>query len=121
VSPDALATALSDLSAAVPGVRGVLLASTDGYPIAEQLPDHSAAATAAIVASTCKLGERLADLTGDGGMREIVVRGADGYVVVYTIGDLGVLTVLTQPSANLARLHLQARDLLSHLEEHLAT
>src|SRR5690349_20297002 len=98
------------LREAVPGVRGILVASGDGYPIASLLDGLSPASTAALVASTCKLGERLAGLTGDGGLRELVVRAAEGYVVVYTVGDQGVLTVITTPSANLARLHLEARD-----------
>ena len=103
----------------VPGIRGALVASVDGYPLAHHLPGHDAGSTAAIVASSCGLGQQLASLVGDGTMREIVVHSDQGYVVIYTVGDRGVLTVLTQPSANLARLHLRARDLVAVLADEL--
>jgi uncharacterized protein len=117
---DQLEHRLARLKEAVPGVRNVLLASSDGYPRAAVLDGLEPASTAALVASACKLGERLAGLTGEGGLRELVVRAAEGYVVMYTVGENGVLTVLTAPSANLARLHLEARDHLDELARLLA-
>jgi predicted regulator of Ras-like GTPase activity (Roadblock/LC7/MglB family) len=104
--------ALRSLARSMPNIRGALLASLDGYPLAHHLPDRDPASTAAIVASSCGLGERLAELTGDGSMREIVVNSDDGYVVIYRVGDIGVLTVLTAPAVNLAMLKLKARDVV---------
>lgn len=106
---------LASLLADLPGLRGALLASVDGRPVAARLDDLDPGATAAVVASSCALGERLADLAGEGAMEEIVVRAADGYVVIYAVGGWGVLTVLTQPSVNLARLHLAAREVVPRL------
>src|SRR5690349_13269529 len=111
---DAEAT-LIGLVHAVPNVRGALLASLDGYPIAHHLPDRDPGSTAAIVASSCGLGERLAELTGDGSMKEILVQSDDGYVVIYRVGDTGVLTVLTAPAVNLAMLKLKTRDVIAAL------
>ena len=108
---------LDGLLDSVPGLRGALVASVDGRAVAARLDDLDPSSTAAIVASSCALGERLADLAGEGGMEEIVVRAVDGYVVIYSVADWAVLTVLTRPSANLARLHLAARDVLPHLAE----
>ena len=67
------------------------------------------------MASSCGLGERLAELTGDGAMKEIVVRRADGYVVISRVGTEGVLTVLTSAAANLALLNLEARETIVRL------
>jgi predicted regulator of Ras-like GTPase activity (Roadblock/LC7/MglB family) len=111
---------LDDFSRSVAGVRGVLLASVDGRPVAAVLPDHDERSTAAIVAASLGLGSRLADLAGDGPLEEIVVRSASGYVVVYAVGDRGVLTVLTAQSTNLALLHLRARDTIPVLEDVIA-
>ena len=47
------------------------------------------------------------------------MRSADGYVIVYSVGDRWVLTVLTVPSANVARIHLECRDLCPDLEQQL--
>jgi uncharacterized protein len=108
---------LDDFSRSVAGIRGVLLASVDGHPIAAVLPSHDERSTAAIVAASLGLGSRLADLSGEGALEEIVVRSASGYVVVYAVGTLGVLTVLTVQSANLALLHLRARDTIPVLDD----
>ena len=115
VSSPAEATLVS-LVTSMPNVRGALLASLDGYAIAHHLPDRDPASTAAIVASSCGLGERLAELTGDGAMKEIIVHSDDGYVVIYRVGDTGVLTILTSPAVNLAMLKLKARDLIPRLD-----
>lgn len=107
---------LAALVTSMPFIRGALLASLDGYPLAHHLPDRDPASTAAIVASSCGLGQRLAELTGDGSMKEIQVHSEDGYVVIYRVGTTGVLTVLTSPAVNLAMLKLKARDAIPRLE-----
>lgn len=112
--------ALARLRTTVPGVRGALVASVDGRPYASYLPDHDEESTAAIVAASLGLGHRLADLTGEGDVSEIVVRSGSGYVVIYAVGERGVLTVLTTPAANLALLHLTARDVAAAIAAPLA-
>lgn len=106
---------LADLVASTKGVRGALLATVDGHPVAAVLPEHPIGSTAAIIASSRGLGERLADLSGEGRLEEIVVRSSAGYVVIYAAGARGVLTVLTVSAANLAMLHLRARDVAADL------
>ncbi len=116
-APDEALKILRGLLADVAGLRGALLGRVDGRPIASILPDHDEGATAAIVAASIGLGARLADLTGEGALQEIVVRSASGYVVLYSVGDRGVLTVLTAATANLARLHLEARHVCTALAD----
>ena len=106
---------LADLVDEVGGVRGAVLASLDGRPLGAVLHGSDAGAAAAIVASSRGLGERLAELTGDGDLEEIVVRSTTGYVVLYTAGPAAVLTVLTDSSANLALLNLKAREVAAAL------
>src|SRR5689334_20528083 len=106
---------LDDLVASMRGLRGALLATVDGRPVASVLRDHPAGSTAAIIASSRGLGERLAELSGEGRLEEIVVRSTAGYVVIYSAGDRGVLTVLTVSAANLAMLHLRAREIAAEL------
>ena len=97
------------------GVDGALLASLDGRALAAQLPSHGHRQTAAIVASSLGLGSRLAELTGDGELHEIVVRSGTGYVVIYAVADNGALIVLTKPSVNLALLHVKSRGAVQQL------
>lgn len=111
----AVTPTLERLQVAVAGIRGVLVASVDGRPLAAVLPQHDQDSTAAIVAASLALSHRLADLTGHGDLQELVVRSASGYVVVYALGDRGVLTVLTTRSSNLALVHLKAREAVGEL------
>lgn len=106
---------LTNLTFNVNAVTGALLASLDGRALAAKLTEHGHRQTAAIVASSLGLGERLAELTGTGGLEEIVVRSGSGYVVIYSVQDRGALIVLTRPSVNLALLHLKARDVVEPL------
>lgn len=113
---------LRELCREVPGVRGAWLATVDGLPLAHSFIDADGEArvepftsAAAMVAATLGLGQRLAELAGDGRMQEATVRSTSGYVVLYAVGDLAVLTVLTHPGVNVARVHLTARDLLDEL------
>jgi len=114
-STAAVEAVLAGLLEQVSGVRGALVASVDGRPVAAILPDHDPGSTAAIVAASLGLGARLADLAGEGRLQEIVVRSGSGYVVIYAVGERGVLVVLTNASANLARLHLEARQACADL------
>jgi predicted regulator of Ras-like GTPase activity (Roadblock/LC7/MglB family) len=118
----ALVSLLGDLQREVPGVRGVLLATADGLPLAHTFgPDGgqlegTSTSTAAMVAATLGLGQRLAELVGTGRLQEATVRSTSGYVIVYAVGDVAVLTVLTHPGANVARVHLVAREIVKELD-----
>ena len=107
--------AIEELATAIPHISGCLLASPDGRSLASALPGHDRRSTAAIVASSRGLGERLADLAGTGVLNEIVVRSSSGYVIVYSVSTKGALTVLAKPSVNLALVHLRARDTIDEL------
>ncbi len=108
---------LRSLAADVDGVTGSLIASLDGRPLAADFPDDDRRQAAAIVASSVGLGERLAELTGRGELREIVVRSTTGYVVIYAMGSTGALIVLATPTSNLAMLHHKVRLELPALQE----
>lgn len=114
-----VAIALQGLLEGTPGLTGALIASLDGHPVAAVLPDHEPGSTAAVVAASLGLGERLSDLTGEEPLQEIVVRSGSGYVVIYSVGRRGVLTVLARRSVNLALLHLRARELSAELADQI--
>jgi hypothetical protein len=106
---------LVELVGSIPGIAGGLVASLDGYPLVTALDDLPPGPTAAVVASSCALGARLTDLAGKGSFREVVAHSDDGYVVLYTVGARGVLAVIARPAVNLARLHLNARDVVGRM------
>lgn len=103
------------LLTSVPHLTGAVLATVDGRVVASVLDDHDPDATAAIVASAKGLADRLAEFAGKGTLQELVVRSSSGYIVIYAVGDRGVLTVFTKAAGNLALLHLRARDTTTDL------
>ncbi|MGW0659023.1 roadblock/LC7 domain-containing protein [Streptodolium elevatio] len=97
------------LRARLPQVTGAVAASTDGFVIAQDAAGPEAEGVAALTAASLAVAIRLADATGRGGFRELLVRGEDGYVATYAAGPSAVLTVLAEPRTNVGRLHLESR------------
>ncbi|MFD5896757.1 MULTISPECIES: roadblock/LC7 domain-containing protein [unclassified Streptomyces] len=110
---------LRRLRARLPQLTGALAASTDGLVLAEELTgagNSGAGASgaepegvAALTAAALGVSLRLTDSTGQGGFRELLIRGERGYVATYAAGGSAVLTVLAEPRINVGRLHLEAR------------
>lgn len=116
---------LRRLRARIPQVTGALAASTDGLVLAEEISDAGVGTEAgagagagavvepegiaALTAAVLGVSLRLTDSTGQGGFRELLIRGERGYVATYAAGGSAVLTVLAEPRINVGRLHLEAR------------
>ena len=109
-------TALANLYAGVPLLRGSLVASVDGRVLIADLDESRQGSTAAVVASSFALGAKLADVIGSADVDEMTVTTNDGTVSLYSIGERGVLAVMTMPDANLGLLHIHAREATDSLE-----
>ncbi|MEU8648374.1 roadblock/LC7 domain-containing protein [Streptomyces sp. NPDC048737] len=106
--PEMLAE-LRRLRARVPQLTGALVAGVDGLVLAHDTPGVEAEGVAALTATALAVAVRLADTTGQGDFRELLVRGVYGYVATYAAGESAVLTVLAQDRVNVGRLHLESR------------
>ncbi|MFE9646992.1 roadblock/LC7 domain-containing protein [Streptomyces sp. NPDC006365] len=100
---------LHRLRARVPQLTGALAASVDGLVIAQDTPGVEPEGLAALTAAALGVAVRLTDATGQGGLRELLVRGTNGYVATYSAGSSAVLTLLAQDRVNVGRLHLEGR------------
>ncbi|MFD3517084.1 roadblock/LC7 domain-containing protein [Streptomyces sp. NPDC058657] len=100
---------LRRLRARLPQLSGALAASVDGLVLAEDAGTVEAEGVAALTAAALGVSMRLAEATGQGGFRELLVRGEGGYVATYAAGASAVLTLLAEPRINVGRLHLEAR------------
>lgn len=98
---------LKRLRVRMPQLTGALAASTDGLILASDTGD--AEGVAALTAAALGVSARLTEATGQGGFRELLVRGDRGYVATYAAGSSAVLTLLAGPRVNVGRLHLEAR------------
>jgi uncharacterized protein len=98
----------------VPGARGVLMSSVDGFVWACKLgPDDDAASLAAMSAASIGLGDRLVRHLGSAPTDVSVHRSRDGQVIVAQVGGAAVLTVLAERWANVDHV-------VAAVEEYLA-
>ncbi|ARP70578.1 hypothetical protein LK07_13210 [Streptomyces pluripotens] len=100
---------LRRLRTRVPQLTGALAAGVDGLVVAHDTPGVDAEGVAALTAAALGVAVRLADTTGNGGFRELLVRGEYGYLATYAAGRTAVLTLLAQDRVNVGRLHLEGR------------
>ncbi|MFD3501432.1 roadblock/LC7 domain-containing protein [Streptomyces sp. NPDC058678] len=112
---------LRRLRARVPQLTGALATGADGLVLAQDTPGVDPANVAALVTTARGLAAQLADVTGQGDFREVLVRGVYGYVATYAAGHGAVLTLLAQDRVNVGRLHLEGRRAGARVGELLDT
>ncbi|MCM2390144.1 roadblock/LC7 domain-containing protein [Streptomyces albipurpureus] len=106
---------LRRLRVRVPQLTGAFAARTDGVVLAADIgstPEEAkerAERLAALTASVLGAAAQLSGVGGQGGFRELLVRGEQGYTGVYGAGPSAVLALLAGPRVNVGRLHLEAR------------
>ncbi len=100
---------LNSVVRSVAGVIGAALASPDGRSVAHS--DHLThdPSRAAMIAATMGLAGQLMGIVGGRRLEEVIVRSETGYVIVYAVGTVGVLTVLARPNTNLHHVNTEVR------------
>lgn len=102
---------LEDLRSAVPELKGVLLASNEGLPVAHSFPNGAdAQRVAAMAAAASTLGRRISDSLAVGTLSEVSVTASEGHMFVYLAGSRAVLAVLGPSDSNAGLIHLEARS-----------
>ncbi len=101
---------LRELQVSSPDTEASAVVSVDGLSIASALPqgveeDRVSAMSAAILS----LGERIASELGRGSLEQVYIRGEKGYVVLMSVGEDAVLTVLAREQAKLGLILLDMR------------
>jgi predicted regulator of Ras-like GTPase activity (Roadblock/LC7/MglB family) len=82
----------------------------DGLTIASALPSEvEEDRVSAMSAAMLSLGERIATELGRGSLDQVYIRGKKGFVVLMSVGDEAVLTVLAREQAKLGLLFLDMR------------
>ena len=109
---------LRDLQASSPDIEASAVVSVDGLSIASALPqgveeDRVSAMSAAMLS----LGERIATELGRGTLNQVYIKGEEGFVVLMSVGDEAVLTVLARQEAKLGLIFLDMRRATEDLSE----
>jgi len=109
---------LRELQASSPDIEASAVVSIDGLPIASALPqgieeDRVSAMSAAMLS----LGERIAAELGRGRLEQVYIKGESGYVILMSIGEEAVLTVLAREQSKLGLIFLDMRRAVEDLEK----
>jgi len=109
---------LRELQASSGDVEAAAIVSVDGLSMASALPagieeDRVSAMSAAMLS----LGERIATELTRGELEQVNVKGENGYVILTSIGEEAVLTVLARKDAKLGLILLDVTRTVSALEE----
>ncbi len=107
---------LQNLQSSATDVEASAVVSVDGLIIASLLPttveeDRVSAMSAAMLS----LGERIAGELGRGALDQVYVKGGDGYIVLMSVGEEAVLTVLARKAAKLGLIFLEMRRVVEGL------
>ncbi|MEU2772968.1 roadblock/LC7 domain-containing protein [Streptomyces sp. NPDC007162] len=108
---------LHRLRTRMPQLTGALAAGVDGLVVAHDCPGVDPEGLSALTAAELGVAVRVADATGKGELRELLVRGEDGYVATYAAGRSAVLTLLAEDRVNVGRLHLEGRRAAARIGE----
>jgi predicted regulator of Ras-like GTPase activity (Roadblock/LC7/MglB family) len=101
---------LKDLQVSTPDIEASAVVSVDGLIIASALPpDVEEDRVSAMSAAMLSLGERIAGELGRGVLDQVYIRGANGYVILSSVGEEAVLTVLARQDAKLGLVFLDMR------------
>jgi uncharacterized protein len=108
---EALKSQIESLRNAIPELKGVLLASNEGLPIAHSLSNGADPnRVAAMAAAASSLGRRISESMSAGTLGEVSVQADDGALFVYSAGAKAVLAVVSPQGGNAGLIHLEARE-----------
>ncbi len=111
-------TCLKDLQVSSPDIEASAVVSVDGLTMASSLPaDVEEDRVSAMSAAMLSLGERIASELGRGTLNQVYIRGEGGFVILMSVGEEAVLTVLARSQAKLGLLFLD----MKRAAEELAT
>jgi predicted regulator of Ras-like GTPase activity (Roadblock/LC7/MglB family) len=107
---------------ALPELKGVLLASNEGLPIAHSLSNGvDPNRVAAMAAAASSLGRRISLSLNSGAFEEVSVQAEDGALFLYGAGTTAVLAVSSPASGNDGLIHLEARTAAKEIGDLLLT
>jgi predicted regulator of Ras-like GTPase activity (Roadblock/LC7/MglB family) len=115
---EVLKARLEELRNAIPELKGVLLASNEGLPVAHSLSngtDPNRVSAMAVAASG--LGRRVSENLSTGALGEVSIQSEEGALFVYSVGAKAVLAVISPAGGNAGLIHIEARSAAKEIGE----
>ncbi len=101
---------LRELQTSTTDVEASAIVSVDGLIIASALPTNvEEDRVSAMSAAMLSLGERIAGELRRGLLEQVYIKGDQGYVLLMSVGEDAVLTVLAREGAKLGLIFLDMR------------
>lgn len=98
---------LRELQAGTADIEASAVVSVDGLTMASALPSNvEEDRVSAMSAAMLSLGERIAGELGRGLLDQVYIKGGQGYVLLMSVGEDAVLTVLAREEAKLGLIFL---------------
>lgn len=108
---------LRDMQVSTPDIEASAVVSVDGLIMASSLPaEFEEDRVSAMSAAMLSLGERIAGELGRGYLDQVYIKGENGYVILMSIGEEAVLTVLARKEAKLGLVFLDMRRCVEELQ-----
>lgn len=99
-----------------PDIEGSAIVSLDGLAIATSLREGiEEDRVSAMSAAMLSLGDRIAIELGRGELNQVYIRGEHGYVILMSIGEDAVLTVMANIKGKLGLILLEMRRAVADL------
>ncbi len=109
---------LRQMQAASPDIEASAVVSVDGLIIASALPNEvEEDRVSAMSAAMLSLGERISSELGRGSLEQVYIKGAEGFVILTSIGSEAVLTALARQNAKIGLIFLEMRRAALDLEQ----
>lgn len=115
--PTTAVGALDEMTEVIAGARGALLASVDGFALAQSDTMPNEASHAAMLAAALGLAQQLVLMGGGEQLRQLVVDHDNGLLLVWPIGAGRVLAMLADSGVDQARLRRFVRSRASLLAD----
>ena len=109
---------LREMQTSTPDIEGSAIVSVDGLTIAANLPGESEEdRISAMSAAMLSLGERIASELRRGRLDQVYINGDNGFVILRSVGDEAVLSVLCRPQARLGMVLLDVKRAAEDIEK----
>ena len=108
---DRIQQGIDQLRMAIPDLKGVLLATSEGMPLVYSMEEkEDPGRLAALAAAVTSLGRRVTESLASGTCEEVTVLGSQGQVLLFATGPKAVLALLGPANLNPALVQLAARN-----------
>ena len=108
---DSITKLLEESKERIQEIEGLLLVTRDGLPIASTTLTDSTDEDrmSAMAAAALNLAERVVVELAKGDLKEMVIKGTEGLIIVIQVGDEAVLTATTSSDAKLGLILLELK------------